>query len=353
MAVVPPAATLPAFFRRMEFGRLTRDAEEAVQRSQSLDLFPDDPAPAAPRAAEPRAKSTAAGVWLEEPPPTDATYRTATDAADLDALVAELRTATAGIAVDTETTGIDPMRADLVGLSFSTAPGTGWYVPVAHVAGPNADRSEVTRRLGPILADPALPKVGQNIKYDLVILDRHGLPVDGVAFDTMVASYLLDSERSHKLDNLAHDELGYRMVPIVDVIGRGAKQRSFADVPVALATRYAAEDADITLRLRDRFAPRLGAQDLDGLFRDVEMPLLGVLKEMEETGVAVDTGFLGAMSERLGAEMTRLETEARRAAGEPFNLNSPAQLGKLLFEKFQLPAGKKTKTGWSTDSETL
>jgi DNA polymerase-1 len=353
LAVVPPAATLPAFFRRMEFGRLTRDAEEAVNRSTTLDLFANDPAHAAPRDAAPRSKPAAGGTWIEEPPPTDADYRTVDDAAGLADLALALRAAKDGVAIDTETTGVDPMRAGLVGLSFSAAPKTGWYVPVAHAEGPNVPLVEVARHLGPIFADPAISKIGQNIKYDLVVLDRHDLPVNGVAFDTMVASYLLDSERSHKLDNLAHDELGYRMIPIADLIGRGAKQRSFADVPVPLATRYSAEDADVTLRLRDRFAPRLASQELDGLFREVEMPLLLVLKDMEETGVAIDVPFLDAMSERLGAEMTRLEALARKEAGEPFNLNSPAQLGKLLFEKFKLPAAKKTKTGWSTDSETL
>jgi DNA polymerase-1 len=374
MAVGKPAPSLAEFFKSMEFGRLTRQASEAAGLTTAglveslapaaVNVAGSEPTPptapgatmdlfASPEANAAAAAAPVAGPWLTEPPPTDADYRVAADAAGLAALAAELRAAPGPVAIDTETTGLDPMRAGLVGLSFATREKTGWYVPVGHKDGPNVTPDLVRAILGPILADPVIAKVGQNIKYDLVVLDRHGLPVDGVAFDTMVASYLVDAERSHNLDNLAHDELGYRMVPITDLIGKGAKQRTFADVPVPLAVRYAAEDADITLRLHARFRPRLAEKDLASLFADLEMPLLLVLKEMEETGIALDVPFLAAMSERLGREIARLESFAHETAGETFNLNSPIQLGKLLFEKLKLPAGRKTKTGWSTDSETL
>jgi len=387
MAVGRPAITLADFFRRMEFGRLTRDAataagvdtgpaaaQAAITEGLQTVGAPDSiAAPSVETRAAPRPVGTpwggtfdlfrageddplparAPGPWLTEPPPTDADYRLVTDQEGLERLAQELRETRTPIAIDTETTGLDPMRAQLVGLSFSVAARTGWYVPVAHHEGPNVTLEAVRDVLGPILADPTIKKVGQNIKYDLVILDRHDLPVVGVAFDTMVASYLIDAGRSHKLDNLAQEELGYRMVPISDLIGKGQKQRSFADVPVLLAVRYAAEDADITLRLADRFRPILAERDLERLFTDLEMPLLLVLKEMEETGVALDVPFLAGMSDRLGKEIARLETFAHEVAGESFNLNSPIQLGKLLFEKLKLPAGRKTKTGWSTDSETL
>ncbi|HEX7880309.1 MAG TPA: DNA polymerase I [Candidatus Eisenbacteria bacterium] len=373
MAVGKPAPSLAEFFQRMEFGRLTRQATEAaglttaglVESLAPAAVRESGPEPAAPTAmgatmdlfAPPGAEGTMvaapAGPWLTEPPPTDAEYRLADDERALVRLAAELRAAPGYVSIDTETTGLDPMRAALVGLSFSTVGKTGWYVPVGHVEGPNVSLEQVRTHLGPVLADPSVKKVGQNIKYDLVVLDRHQLPVAGVAFDTMVASYLIDAERSHKLDNLAHDELGYRMVPITDLIGKGQKQRTFADVPVPLAVRYAAEDADITLRLSDLFLPRLAERELESLFRDIEMPLLLVLKEMEETGIALDVPFLNAMSERLGREIAKLESFAHETAGETFNLNSPIQLGKLLFEKLKLPAGRKTKTGWSTDSETL
>jgi len=382
MAVGKPAPSLAEFFQRMEFGRLTRQASEAaglvpagfpgaslttaglVEAMAPAAVRESGPEPTAPTAMgatmdlfAPPAGAGApvappAGPWLTEPPATDADYRLAADEAALVRLAAELRAAPGLVAVDTETTGLDPMRAALVGLSFATEGKTGWYVPVGHVEGPNVSLEQVRTHLGPILADPSVRKVGQNIKYDLVVLDRHQLPVKGVDFDTMVASYLVDAERSHKLDNLAHDELGYKMVPISDLIGKGQKQRTFADVPVPLAVRYAAEDADITLRLHAKLEPRLGERELDVLFRDLEMPLLLVLKEMEETGIALDVPFLNAMSEKLGREIARLESFAHETAGETFNLNSPIQLGKLLFEKLKLPAGRKTKTGWSTDSET-
>ncbi|TPW16772.1 MAG: DNA polymerase I, partial [bacterium] len=245
MAVGRPAAALADFFRRMEFGRLTREAAAAAGArpdaipKPSAETSPSvvSPDPSAKRGSDPPAAprregtpwggtldlfrtglddplpAPVAGAWLTEAPPTDADYRLASDRAGLERLAGELRASHAPIAIDTETTGLDPMRAGLVGLSFATRGGTGWYVPVAHQEGPNASLADVRSVLGPILADPAIPKIGQNIKYDLVILDRHDLPVAGVAFDTMVASYLIDAGRSHKLDNLAHEELGYRMVP--------------------------------------------------------------------------------------------------------------------------------------------
>ena len=277
MAVGKPAPSLAEFFQRMEFGRLTRQATEAaglttaglVEALAPAAVRESGPEPAAPTAmgatmifappgGETAPEAPPAGPWLTVPPPTDADYRLAANEAALVMLAAELRAAPGLVAIDTETTGLDPMRAALVGLSFATVGKTGWYVPVGHAEGPNVSLEAVQSHLGPILADPSVRKVGQNIKYDLVILDRHQLPVRGVAFDTMVASYLLDAERSHKLDNLAHDELGYRMVPISDLIGKGQKQRTFADVPVPLAVRYAAEDADITLRLHAKLEAAAG-----------------------------------------------------------------------------------------------
>lgn len=389
MRVRPAGAGLVRFFREMEFGRLARVVETtigagggAAAGSPRAAVSPATPPAGAGEAAPgpgadagPAAASAPAppappetGVtlslfgapearqklppWIEEAPPTDADYRVARSDEDLRALAADL-SAAGGFSIDTETTGVDPTRAGLVGLSFSPAPGRGFYVPLAHREGPNAAGDAVQAILGPLLADPALPKSGQNIKYDLHLLHRHGLPVNGVAFDTMIASYLLDPERSHKLDNLAHEHLGYTMVPLQDVIGRGAGARSFAEVPVPLACRYSAEDADITLRLAKLLGPQLEERGMDRLFREVEMPLLLVLRRMEAAGVAVDVPFLAAMSERLGVEMKRLEGEAHAAAGEAFNLNSPVQLGRILFDTLKLPRARRTKTGFSTDNEVL
>ena len=318
----PPESSLVDFFRRMEFGRLTRDTESVVRAAEAMTRGPAAPGGATVDADSPEAAAGVAApadfhpadlfaavgttgppstAWLQEAPPTEADYRTVDTPAGLEELARELGAAGRPLAIDTETTGLDPMRAALVGISLANAPGRAFYVPVAHTTGPNVALPEVRRILGPLLADRAVPKVGQNIKYDLVIFDRHGLPVGGVAFDTMLASYLLDPAGSHKLDNLAQDLLGYRMIPMTDLIGQGAKQRLFGEVPVPLATRYSAEDADITLRLREQLGPPLAERELDGLFHDVEMPLLLVLKEMERTGVALDCPFLAAMSVRLGA----------------------------------------------------
>jgi len=281
-------------------------------------------------------------------------YRLVSDEAALRDLARQLAGCAEGFAVDTETTSVDPMRAELVGIALAGTPGEGWYVNTGHRTGvapiPPARVKEI---LGPVLADPDLPKVFHHAKYDLLVLERAGLPVAGVAFDTMIASYLIDPEGSHKLDNLARNLLGETMIPITDLIGKGGKQISMADVEVESACRYAAEDADMTLRLRADLAPKLAEAKLDGLFHDVEMPLLSVLKKMERAGVALDTAFLAEMSERLDVEMKRLESRCHQLAETEFNLNSPRQLAEILFVRLDLPRGRRTKTGFSTDSEVL
>jgi DNA polymerase-1 len=281
-------------------------------------------------------------------------YVLVSDAKALAGLAERLRRCTAGIAVDTETTSVDPMRAELVGIALAAGPGEAWYVNVGHTEGAAPlDPAEVKRVLGRVLADPGIPKVLHHAKYDLLVLSRAGFEVDGVAFDTMIASYLLDPEGSHKLDDLARTLLGHTMIPISDLIGKGAKQISMARVDAGKAAVYAAEDADMTLRLRDVLAPRLDQAELSPLFRDVEMPLMHVLGKMERTGVALDVPFLEAMSGRLEEELRRLEAACQDLAETEFNVNSPKQLADVLFVRLALPHGKRTKTGWSTDSEVL
>jgi DNA polymerase-1 len=281
-------------------------------------------------------------------------YELVTDEKALSVLAKRLAGCAEGFAVDTETTSVDPMRAELVGIALAAAPGEAWYVNTGHRLGADPVPVAAVRKiLGPVLADPGLPKVFHHAKYDLLVLARAGLPVDGVAFDTMIASYLLDPEGSHKLDNLARLLLGETMIPITDLIGKGGKQKSMAEVDAASACRYAAEDADMTLRLRADLAPKLEASELSTLFSEVEMPLMRVLMKMERVGVALDTAFLAGMSERLDREMTRLVSLCHELADTEFNVNSPRQLADVLFVRLDLPHGRRTKTGYSTDSEVL
>ena len=285
---------------------------------------------------------------------TDRDYRLVSDRASLEKAVRALRRAKKGFAVDTETTSVDPMRAELVGIALADSAGRGWYVNLGHRRGAEPLPVETVRDvLGPVLADPALPKTAHHAKYDLLVLERAGFPVEGLSFDTMIASYLLDPEGSHKLDNLARELLGEKMTPITDLIGKGATQISMAEVEAETACRYAAEDADMTLRLQGVLEPRLAAAKLRDLFRNVEMPLLFVLKKMERTGIALDVSVLEEMSRELQKELERLEARCHELAETEFNINSPRQLADVLFVRLGLPHGKRTKTGYSTDSEVL
>ncbi len=255
--------------------------------------------------------------------------------------------------LDTETTGTDPNLAGLVGMSFSWESGQGWYVPVPE------DRREAEALLqefrGP-LSDPDTVVVGQNLKYDMLVLRWHGLEVKASLRDTMIAHYLLEPEKRHKMDYLAETYLGYSPVPIEELIGkRGKEQRSMRDVPVEKAAEYAAEDADITLQLDRVFAPMLAEQGIEALYREVEVPLIRVLAGMEYEGVALDRDFLASYSKELASEQGHMESEVQRMAGLKFNLDSPKQLGEVLFEHMGIAyEGKKTKTGqYSTAEEVL
>jgi len=275
---------------------------------------------------------------------------------ELDVLVDTLRKA-GRFALDTETTSLNAVQADLVGLSFAVQAEQAWYVPLAHHylgAPTQLPRELVLDRLRPLLEDPTLEKIGQNIKYDDLVLRRAGIVLAGVAVDTMVVSYLACPEaKSHGLDALASDHLNHRMIPYSEMTGTGKKQICFSEVEVEKAAIYAAEDADITLRLADKLLPQLQERVPDELFRDIEMPLVGVLTRMEWQGVRVDAGFLGQLSAEMAAKLVLLEKEIFALADGPFNINSPKQLGEILFEKLGLPKGKKTKTGWSTNVEVL
>jgi len=283
-------------------------------------------------------------------------YRTVADEAQLDELVRALKQA-GRFAFDTETTSLIATRAELVGLSFAIKPGEGWYLPVGHryLGVPEQlDRTLVIDRLRPLMADPQVAKVAQNAKYDLLVLRRAGLEVAGLSCDTMLASYLANpAAKSHGLDNLAAELLGYRTISYAEMTGKGKNQIGFEEVEVEKATVYAAEDADITLRLADKLEPQLVETQQDQLFRELEMPLVTVLTDMEWQGVRIDPDFLQGLSTDMEARLAILEKNIHELAGRPFNVGSPKQLGEVLFEHLKLPRGKKTKTGWSTDVEVL
>ncbi len=287
------------------------------------------------------------------------------DPAALAAAVAEWRRAPF-LALDTETTSLDPMRAELVGMSLAVAPGRSWYLPFAHVA-PDGElaggtpprnlpplSSETLAPLRELLADPRVPKAGHNIKYDWLVLRRAGVELAGVAYDSMLASFVLDpGRRSHALDELARERLSLAVRTYAELAGRGKSERPFAAVPLADAAGYSATDSEIVLRLHDAFQPELEDHQLVRLLETIEMPLMPVLVDMESRGVCIDLTRLGEISRAFAGELTALERAIYHAAGTDFNINSTPQLRHVLFEKHQLPILKKTKTGPSTDYEVL
>ncbi|WIG58030.1 MAG: DNA polymerase I [Ktedonobacterales bacterium] len=280
--------------------------------------------------------------------------------AKLDVLARALATAEI-FALDLETDSTDEMRANIVGLSFSLGHGEAFYVPVGHEQ--PADGSEldaqlplatVLAALRPALISPTIAKAGHNIKYDMMVLAQHGVFTQNAYFDSMVAAYLLNpGRRNLGLKEQAFENLGVIMTPITDLIGTGKKQISMAQVPIRTAAEYAGADADMTLRLMRHLEPQLRQRQLEGLFRDVEMPLVPVLARMELTGILLDQDFLRHMARDLDEQLKALEQNIYAAVGHQFNINSPKQLGDLLFGELKLPHGRKTKTGYSVEAGVL
>ncbi len=262
-------------------------------------------------------------------------------------------------AVDTETTSKHPMEADLVGISFSYTDNTGFYIPVAHTQTGDIEmpeKEEILRIFKPLLESPDILKVGQNIKYDYIVLARYGIHLQGIVFDTMIASHLLNpGTRGHSLDRIAMNIFGYKMISFEEVAGKGKTQIGFNEVPLDLAADYAAEDADITFMAYGELKKQIEAKGLTQLMKTIEVPLISVLARMEMAGIGVDSDELSGMSQAFEAEMNQLEAQIYDLAGEEFNINSSQQLGVILFEKLELKTGKKTKkkTGYSTDVEVL
>ncbi|HZL90169.1 MAG TPA: DNA polymerase I [Pirellulaceae bacterium] len=286
--------------------------------------------------------------------PWEATYRAVTSLDELSQLVAEMAMQKQ-VVLDTETTCVLPRWAEIVGYSFCWKEGEAYYVPVMAPPGePRLDAAAVRDHLKPVLEDRAIEKVGQNIKYDAIVLRAVGVELAGASFDTMVADYLLDpGERSHNLDDLARRHLSHTNITIESLIGSGKNQKRMDEVPVAAIAPYAAEDADVPLRLRKILEPRLENQGLVPLFRDLEMPLIEVLAELEYNGIRVDRQRLKEMEEQFAKRIGELVQEIYTEAGSEFNIDSRNQLGKIFFDFLKLPILKRTKTGPSLDAEVL
>ncbi|WP_108484475.1 DNA polymerase I [Oceaniglobus ichthyenteri] len=336
----PVVDDLLGFLSEMEFRTISKRVADALgAKAPKIDDTP--PVPDAP----------------ETVPFDQATYTQVSDAAGLEAWIAKAR-ARGWVAVDTETTGLDEMRADLVGVSLCVEPGEACYLPLAHRAAATDDlfgsdaladgQMELEPALAllkPLLEDPAVMKIGQNMKYDAKILARYGIniaPID----DTMLMSYAMHAGlHNHGMDGLSERYLGHTPVPIKSLLGSGKSAITFDKVPLADAVKYAAEDADITLRLWQLFKPQLHRARVTTVYETLERPLVPVLAEMEMHGIEVDRDTLSRMSNAFSQKMAGLEAEIHEMAGRSFNVGSPKQLGEILFDELELPGGKKGKTG--------
>jgi DNA polymerase-1 len=294
------------------------------------------------------------GKEAVEAKPPQGKYKIVNRAAELDRLIKRL-TAAKTFAFDTETTGFDPMSASLVGISLSPAAGEAYYIPVGHVGLDTIAQlplEEVIAQLKPVLEDKSLAKLAHNGKYDMEVLAEYGVTVNNLSFDSMVAAYLL-GEKSMGLKALAFSRLAVEMTPITDLIGAGKKTIPMSQVEIARAADYSCADADMTLRLTEIFEKELKEQGLWKLFAEVELPLVPVLLHMERNGVALDSGLLKEMSQRLGEQLTKVEKEIYDNVGHEFNINSPSQLSQVLFQELGLAPARKTKGGYSTGAAVL
>jgi len=284
-------------------------------------------------------------------------YRTILSEAELDDWLQKLRTA-ALVCFDTETTSLDPMLAKLVGMSFAVNAGEAVYLPLAHDyagAPQQLNFAATLEKVRPLLESAEIKKVGQNLKYDQHVLANHGIRLRGIAHDTLLQSYVLESHRSHGMDDLAMRHLGVKTITYEEVAGKGAKQVNFSQVSVEVASEYAAEDADITLQLHETLHPQIAADEkLQYIYRDIEMPVSEILFTIERNGVLIDSKMLGQQSHELGQKLMELEKQAFELAGQPFNLGSPKQLQEILFGKLGIKPLKKTPSGApSTDEDVL
>lgn len=356
-----------ALFQELEFGATLVKRLPASGHAMPVQALPPAPRGAPPLQADmfaepaetPAPIATPAGprqMMLFDSPAESApapsalgVYRAGCTDADLAAIVAELAAAPL-IAFDTETLGTRPLRDDLVGIALATTPGQAWYIPLGHTTGEaQLPRERVLEALRPFFADAARPKSAHHAKFDIEVLERAGIPVLGLAFDTMIAAALLDKRRGLKELAFYELELPEPMTPIDELIGKGKNQISFAEVPIARATPYAAADADMTLRLTHMLEPKLrAAGGVAAIFSQLEMPLIPVLTRMEQAGILLDVPYMRALGERMGRELAAIEQQIYAIAEQPFNINSGDQLSEILFgPKINLPTTnlERTKTG--------
>ncbi|KMO12901.1 DNA polymerase I [Methylobacterium platani] len=350
------------FFGDTPDGAPAAEAKAEVDPFADLDLPDAPPKPKAPAEATPTTLVAARAAEAVKPFDTGA-YETVTTVESLESWIAEA--VEAGVlAVDTETTALDANKADLVGVSLATAPGRACYIPLSHRGGEDLfgggllpgqlSWEAVQTRLKPLLENPAVLKVGQNVKYDWLVLARHGIEVRPFD-DTMLISYVLDAGKgSHGMDELARRHLGHQPITFADVAGTGRQKVTFDRVALDKATAYAAEDADVTLRLWRLMKPRLAAERRASVYETLERPLVPVLARMEREGIKVDRGMLNRLSGDFAQSLARLEDEIQEMAGEKFSVSSPKQIGDILFGKMGLPGAKKTPSGqWATPATLL
>lgn len=282
-----------------------------------------------------------------------ADYKIITTKQGLDELISKLKLRKI-FAFDFETTSEDPMIAELVGVSFCWEEAVAWYIPFISPDGKVLDVHRALERLRPLFEDEDIKKIGQNIKYEKIVLANYNIQLNGIHFDTMVASYLLNpSKLNHNLGDISIEYIGYKMIDITELIGKGKSQTTLANVPVEKVSRYCCEDSDVTFRLSNILTRELSNKGLEKLFREVELPLIDVLTQMELNGVCLDTDFLTKMSADIQKKLDQITQDIYEIAGCEFNINSPKQLQEILFTKLKLPAIKRTKTGISTDEEVL
>ena len=382
----PDPAVLIGFLKAMEFAALTRRAAShyGIEDPDAIPASPDPAkegdrgAPAESARTQPQPPS---GGKVSSSKPDGAPgavmdrgalvktidydgYETVSTKARLAHWIARAREV-GRVCVDTETTSLDAMQAELCGVSLAVAPGEACYIPCGHRAGHGLDfadaagvaqlaEKDVIAALRPLLEDPSVLKIAQNLKYDYLIFARRGVRVAPFD-DTMLISYVLEAGlHGHGMDELSQLHLGHTPIAFSDVAGKGKEKVTFDQVDVKAATRYSAEDADVTFRLHALLKPRLAAQGKATVYETLERPLVTVLADMEQAGIAIDPDLLRRLSNDFAQDMAKLETEIHKLAGEEFNIGSPKQLGDILFGKFSLPGGRKTKTGaWSTDADAL
>jgi len=356
------AEAIRPIFAELGFARLIPQLDALYPPAAPSTAAADIPAatPADTLFAEPASEPplpTVVPAWAVSPPGqadrSDRRYVLIDTPTACDDFIRALR-AQKRFAFDTETTSLDPIRAELVGMSFSWQAGTGYYLPFRGVGGPLLDLRETLEKLRGILEDEGARKIGQNAKYDLIVLRRHGIRVRGLEFDTMIASFVLDAtRRSHGIDALSLELLGLRKIPTSELLGRGRDEIRMDAVDTRRVCQYAAEDADCAWRLYEVFAPQLVQAGLLDLFAETEMPLVEVLAEMEQNGIALDVRLLAEMSRRLETRLNELRTEIHKAAGREFNIDSTRQVAAVLFDELGLRIVRRTKTARSTDAETL